>query len=144
MRALLRGLVAMKGSLLAFLVTLGLAFLSFGYVSLALYVVVSPVLTLVFPPLDQWRGPWVWPVLVGVAILWSFSFIPAGILDLRLAARGVSAARRRLAYLAVLWLGALLAWFAMLGVSIPGPDGRERRDPDPPALDRSIGERRQP
>lgn len=120
MKALLAGLWAMKASLLGFVAAFALSFLSLGYVSLALYGVVSPVLTQVYPPMAMWRGPWVWPVLVGVAILWSLSFLIAGIVDLRLEAADASNRTRWLAYLAVLWLGALASWLIVLGLNWPG------------------------
>lgn len=123
MRAVLRGLWAIKGSLFASLAAFALAFVSLGYVSLVLYAVVSPVLTLLYPPLESWQGPWVWPVLVGVAILWSVSFLVAGAVDLRLGASGWSGRRRWLVYLGILWLGALASWLVVLGLNWPGGQG---------------------
>ncbi|MET3892142.1 hypothetical protein ABIE41_003218 [Bosea sp. OAE506] len=119
MRAFLAGLWAMKASLFGFVAAFALSFLSLGYISLALYGVVSPVLTQVYPPLSTWRGPWVWPVLVGVAILWSFSFLIAGVVDLRLRAARASNRTRWLAYLAILWLGALASWLVVLSLNWP-------------------------
>lgn len=120
MKAFLAGIWAMKASLLGFVAAFALSFLSLGYISLALYGAVSPVLTQVYPPLETWRGPWVWPVLVGVAILWSPSFLIAGAVDLRLHAARASRRTRWLAYLAILWLGALASWFLVLGLNWPG------------------------
>lgn len=120
MTAFLRDLWAMKRSLLGFVVAFGMSFLSLGYVSLVLYAVASPVLRLFYPPMEAWRGPWVWPVLVGVAILWSASFLVAGALDLRLVAAGWSNRRRWLAYLGILWLGAVASWLVVLGLNWPG------------------------
>ncbi|WP_377844112.1 hypothetical protein [Bosea sp. UC22_33] len=120
MKAFVAGLCAMKASLLGFVSAFALSFLSLGYISLALYGVVSPVLTQMYPPLETWRGPWVWPVLVGVAILWSLSFLIAGAVDLQLHARHLSNGMRGLAYLAILWLGALASWFVVLGLNWPG------------------------
>jgi len=120
LKAFLAGIWAMKASLLGFVAAFALSFLSLVYISLALYGAVSPVLTQVYPPLETWRGPWVWPVLVGVAILWSPSFLIAGAVDLRLHAACSSSRTRWLAYLAILWLGALAAWFLVLGLNWPG------------------------
>lgn len=75
-----------------------------------------------FPPLEDWHGPWVWPVLIGTSIVWSFSFLFAGIIDTMLEAQGWSKGHRRLVYLAVLWAGAIGAWLIMLYTNMP-PDG---------------------
>jgi len=120
LKAFLAGLWAMKASLFGFVAAFAASFLSFGYISLVLYALVSPVLTQLYPPLESWRGPWVWPVLVGVAILWSFSFPIAGVVDLRLAAAQASKRTRWLSYLAILWLGALASWLVVLGLNWPG------------------------
>ena len=53
-------------------------------------------------------------LIVGAGIVWSLSFLPAGILDHALAARGVAAGRRRLAYVLVLWAGAVIAWLFLI------------------------------
>lgn len=118
-----RYLVAIKGSIFGFLAAIGLAFLTLGYSSLVLYAVASPVLGLIYPPMADWHGPWVWPVLVGVTILWAPGFLMAGILDHRLAASGWSSRRRSWIYLAVLWLAAVLSWLVILGANFP-PGGR--------------------
>ncbi|AMJ61117.1 hypothetical protein [Bosea sp. PAMC 26642] len=56
MKALLRGLWAMKALLLGFIVAFALSFLSLGYISLALYGVVAPVLTLCNQPMSMAEG----------------------------------------------------------------------------------------
>jgi hypothetical protein len=114
---------SIRKSILAFVLAFGLTFVSMGYLSLALYAVVSPVLGLFYPPPDSWKGPWVWPVLVGVGLLWSFSFLPGGIINRALGNRGTSRAVRRVVYAGVLWLGALLAWLFMLYTNMPDPVG---------------------
>lgn len=120
LRLALSGLWSLRRSILAFALSIAGAFLSLGYVSLVLYGVSAPIITLFFPPLGSWRGPWVWPVLVGVAILWSVSFLIAGIVDLWLQRRDWSSRRRGLAYLGVLWIGAIASWLIVLGLSWPG------------------------
>ncbi|RYE33913.1 MAG: hypothetical protein EOP23_06905 [Hyphomicrobiales bacterium] len=119
MRQILRAVWAMRGSLIAFAVAIAAAFLTLGYSSLILYAVASPLLTLRYPPMEQWHGPWVWPVLVGVTVAWAPSFMVAGALGLLLKRRGITPGWRRLCYLAVLWVGAILAWFVILGVNFP-------------------------
>jgi hypothetical protein len=113
----------MKGSLAGVVLALAASFLSFGTSGLVLYFVASPVIERFYPPLSQWHGPWVWPVLVGVTILWAPSFLVAGATNQHLTKRNWPAGRRRLAYAAVLWIGAVLAWLAVLQLNFP-PGGR--------------------
>lgn len=123
MRRILGGFWALRWSLAGCLAALALAFLSLGYSSLVLYAAASPLLRLAYPPMSDWHGPWVWPVLVGVGILWAPSFLAAGMAGQVPQVRGWSAGRRRLLYLAVLWCGAVAAWFVMLATNFP-PGGR--------------------
>lgn len=115
-------IMSIKGSIAAFVAALVLSFLSFGYLGLLPYAAARPVLSLFFPPLEDWHGPWVWPVLIGTSIVWSFSFLFAGIINTMLEAQGWSKGHRRLVYLAVLWAGAIGAWLIMLYTNMP-PDG---------------------
>lgn len=111
---------AIKWSLLAFVLFLVGGFASLGMLGMALYGVAFPVVSLFYSPLDQWHGPWVWPVLVAVGIIWPFSFLVAGPIGAALKRRGVGEWPRRLAYLLVLWLGAVLSWLVVLATSFPG------------------------
>ena len=72
-----------------------------------------------YPPLTAWRPDTVWPLIVGAGIVWSLSFLPAGILDHALAARGVPPGRRKMAYVLVLWLGAVIAWLFLITTNLP-------------------------
>ena len=110
--SLLWSLLAMAGAAILPVLTLGLS-------SYVVYLAASPVLRLFYPPIWNAKGPWLWPVLVGAGILWSASFLAAGILDTVLKARGHSATPRRIAYLAVLWVGAVASWGLMLHLSAP-------------------------
>lgn len=123
MNWLLKRLWAMKASLASFVLALAASFLSLGTSGLVLYFVASPVIERFYPPLSQWHGPWVWPVLVGVTILWAPSFLVAGATNQHLTKRNWPAGRRRLAYAAVVWIGAVLAWLAVLQLNFP-PGGR--------------------
>lgn len=109
-------------SLLATVVAAVLPVVTFGLSSYVLYLPASPVLRAFYPPIWEAKGPWLWPVLVGAGILWSVSFLAAGILDAVLTSRGVGGGARRIAYLAVLWVGAVGAWGVMLHLNAP-PDG---------------------
>lgn len=113
--SLLWSLIAMVGAAVLPVVTLGLS-------SYLVYLAASPVLRLFYPPIWAAKGPWLWPILIGAGILWSASFLVAGILDTVLKARGHSATPRRIAYLGVLWIGSVAAWGLMLHLSAP-PDG---------------------
>lgn len=115
----------LKGVFWSFLATLaaaGLPVVTLGMSSYVLYLPASPVLRLFYPPIWAAKGPWLWPVLVGAGVLWSVSFLVAGVLDAALQARGLGRTTRRVAYLAVLWVGAVGAWGAMLHLNAP-PDG---------------------
>lgn len=104
----------MKRSLIAFGLALVLGLLGMGALGMALYYPVAPVLAWRFAGLDDWHGDWVWPALIGVGMGWSFGFLLAGWVNLRLQARPWPAAIRRGAYLAVLWGWALALWWLTL------------------------------
>ncbi len=122
MKAILSHIWSLRGSVLAFLAAAGLSVLSLGYLSFIPYLAASPILRLFYPPIWEAKGPWLWPVLVGAGILWSFSFLVAGGFDAYLKAKGRASAFRWAVYLAVLWLGAIAAWGFMLHTNAP-PDG---------------------
>lgn len=54
--------------------------------------------------------------MIGVGMAWSFAFVAAGALNRQLVTKVQSVMVRRVAYVAVLWLGALLVW----GVALAG------------------------
>ena len=101
---------ALKKSVIAFVTTLVLGFASMGFLGIALYYSVAPVLWLRFAPEDRWHGDWVWPAIIGVGMAWSVSFLIAGVANHFLVRRRLRASLRRLAYLGILWLWALLVW----------------------------------
>jgi hypothetical protein len=108
----------MKRSLIAFGVALALGLLGMGALGMALYYPVAPVLALQFVGPDDWHGDWVWPALIGVGMAWSFGFLLAGWVNLRLQARPWPPAIRRGAYLAVLWGWALVLWWVTLRATL--------------------------
>jgi hypothetical protein len=61
----------------------------------------------------------VWPLIVAAGLVWSFSFIPAGVIDHALAGRGVGRAPRNISYLVVLWVGAVAAWLLLIAINLP-------------------------
>ena len=117
--AVLRYLWSLKWSLAAGVAAVLLSFLSFGLLGYVLYYAAYPLVGFVYPPMPAWRPDTVWPLIVGAGIVWSPSFLPAGALDRALALRGVTAGRRRLAYLAVLWIGAVAAWLFLIATNLP-------------------------
>ena len=107
----------MPRSWLAALAVVLLGLVSMGALGGLLYFVVAPVVWPVFGNLNDWRGDGVWPATVAVGMLWSLGFVLAGWLNQRWLARGWSPRRRRLAYAAVLWLGAALLWVLVAATS---------------------------
>jgi hypothetical protein len=84
-----------------------------------LYYLAYPVVGFVYPPMHVWRPDAVWPLIVGAGIVWALSFPVAGVIDHALLVRGASAGRRGLAYLVVLWVGAVAAWSFLLVTNLP-------------------------
>ena len=123
----MRFLLDIKWSLVAFVVTLVLGFLSMGALGAALYYACYPLLSPFYGNLDDWRGDWVWPATIVTGMLWAVSFPVAGALDRHLAPR-VPAAPRMLIYLAVLWLGAALVWAFTLASSYEPPAAEKRAE----------------
>eukprot|EP00913_Durusdinium_trenchii_P008246 g7743.t1 len=93
-----------------------------GYV---LYYLAYPVVGLVYPPMSSWRPDTVWPLIVGAGMVWSVSFLAAGVLDRHLLDRGTTSGRRKLCYLLVLWIGAVLAWLFVIATSSPASAAKD-------------------
>lgn len=106
-------LLALKWSLLAFVLTLALGLLSMGVLGGLLYYPVSPLLG-AYGDLESWHGDWVWPTLIIVGMGWSFAFLIAGLLDHLLKSKKAHGALRAVAYLGVLWLVDAALWLGML------------------------------
>lgn len=104
----------MKKSIIAFIVFLGLGLAAMGATGLAVYYPAAPVLMFFFPPPSEWHGDWLWPSTIIAGMAWSFSFLAAGVLHKMLTLRNARIPTKRIAYIAVLWLGALLIWGVIL------------------------------
>jgi hypothetical protein len=115
----LRYLWSIKWSLAGVAAAVALSFVSLGLLGYVLYYAAYPVVGFVFPPLTAWRPDSVWPLIVGAGVVWSLSFLPAGILNHTLASRGVPSGQRRLAYVGILWVGAVVAWLFMIATNLP-------------------------
>lgn len=112
-------LLQLKWSLIAFTVTLVLAFLSMGALGAGLYYLCQPVLAPFYGSLSDWSGDWVWPAAIWAGVLFSISFLAAGSLSLFLEPR-VPVLVSKLCYVATLWLGALTSWAIVLATSHKG------------------------
>ena len=109
-----RRLGAMKRSVVAFVIALGLGFLSMGALGMLLWYPVMPVLAPFHGDANDWHGDWVWPTIITVSMLWPFSFLVAGWINLRLEMAQIGRWPRCFVYIAMLWLGALLIWALLL------------------------------
>lgn len=117
--AFLHYIWSLKWSLAAGVAAVLASFLSLGMLGYVLYYLAYPVVGFVYPPLPTWRPDTVWPLIVGAGIVWAPSFLVAGVIDHALRVRGVSALRRRISYVVVLWIGAVAAWSFLIAVSLP-------------------------
>ncbi|MCM4172183.1 hypothetical protein DHD32_11875 [Arenibacter sp. TNZ] len=106
-----------KFSLIAFFVTAILGLLSMGALGGLLYFPVS-FLFASFPTINDWHGDWVWPTLIMVGMLWSFSFVFAAVAWYFLNKISNSKVLLIATYVAILWLWAALLWTVMIMVNI--------------------------
>lgn len=110
-------ILAIKWSVVGFVATLVLGLLGMGGLGAALYYACYPVLAPFYGnPNSDWSGDWVWSAMIWAGMLWSLSFLVAGWLNLQLVPH-LSALPRAIVYVAVLWLGALAVWSAVLASS---------------------------
>lgn len=103
-----------KRSLIAFFAVLALGLLSMGLLGAGIYYAVYPLLSPFFGNPDDWNGDWVWPSAIMAGMLWSFSFIVAGLVNLRLMQSRWGKLPRRMIYISLIWLGAGLIWMIIL------------------------------
>jgi hypothetical protein len=104
----------MKRSILGFIAALVIGLLSMGLLGGGLYYAVYPVLRPFYGDPNDWHGDWVWPSLISAGMLWSLSFLAAGLLNVRLEKSAWRTRSRQAVYLAMLWLGAGLIWLIIL------------------------------
>ncbi len=100
----------MKWSIIAFFAALVLGLFSMGLIGLVLYEAVHPVLGPYFGDMEDWEADTAWPALIFAGMGWSFSFIAAGVINMRLEMAGWKKQIRRAIYAVILWLGAVLIW----------------------------------
>ncbi len=113
----LRILLCMKRSVIAAIAVLVLALLSMGALGAGFYYAAYPALFPAFGDLGRWSGSGSWPATIMAGMFWSPSFLVAGYLNLRLESAGSAPIYRRFVYTAILWAGAVCAWWASLGLS---------------------------
>ncbi|ARU06528.1 hypothetical protein CCO03_19350 [Comamonas serinivorans] len=109
----------MKRSILAGVAAAALGLLSMGALGAGLYWLAYPVLRPLLGHPHDWQGDGVWPATLLAGMLWALSFPLAGLVHRRLAASGRPPAWRRLSYLAMLWLGAVVAWLLVAPLMTP-------------------------
>lgn len=120
---------SMKRSTIAFLVAFGLAFLSLGMTGIALFVLVTPALNVLFGlniPMDHtgidqlkdkaMAGDAMWPTIILVSILWSFGFLIAGFIKHKTSLSVLPKFLKNFAYLVILWAWALFLWVVAIKV----------------------------
>lgn len=110
---------SIQRSLIAFLATIALSLLSMGFLGAGLYFLVFFALPSSYPHINDLRGDWVWPAIIGVGMAWSVGFLFAGEINRRLELKRIHAMIRKFIYVAVLWLWALALWwltFALQGL----------------------------
>lgn len=116
LRAFWRGVMAIRRSVIAFVVGVFGGLLTLGATGAVLYYAVALFIPVDHPPLDDWRGDWVWPTMIAVSVAWPLGFVFAGALNHWQAARARPTWLRVVSYLAVLWLWAYLLWWWMLAM----------------------------
>ena len=110
-------LLAIKSSIIAGFAVAALGLFSMGMLGFGLYYACYPLLAPLYGNLNDWQGDDVWPATIWAGMLWAICFPVAGLADLTLKRAGKSSALRVLSWLAILWLGAGLAWLYVASTS---------------------------
>ncbi len=97
-----------KFSIIAFFVVGVLGLLSMGGLGALLFYPISFIFDV--PTLNDWRGDWVWPAIIGVGMFWSFGFILAGLSIKYLKKKFSSKIIQYLVYIFILWVWAAVLW----------------------------------
>lgn len=107
-----------KFSAIAFVITGFVGLMSMGFLGTGLYYAVS-LLFKSYPTLNDWRGDWVWPALIGVGMAWSFGFVFGGIAWHYLSKMVHSVPLLRIVYLLILWFWAAFLWYLVIRSNFP-------------------------
>jgi MFS family permease len=106
----------MSWSIWAFVIAMVVSFITMGFVGALVYLFVSPVLRIKYPPMNQWNGDWVWPANIIASLLWSLGFLIAGAVNYFLKDVVHSPISLKIVYLSVLWVWGLLVWTVILKI----------------------------
>ncbi len=103
-----------KFSIVAFLLTLALGFLSMGALGYGLYFLVAPMLD---KDIDSLRADTTWPTVLLVGMLSSFGFLFGGVAFHYLRTR-IKELASYIVYIIILWLWILSVWYLFLNFEI--------------------------
>lgn len=106
-----------KFSAIAFITTGVVGLFSMGLLGAGLYYPVS-FLFKSYPTLNDWSGDWVWPVIIGAGMLWSFGFIFGGFAWYYFSDHVHSIALLRIIYILILWIWAALIWYVLIKINV--------------------------
>ena len=113
----------MQFSLIVFILSILLSLFSMGFLGAGLYFIAAKPLALLFPnvpsDMNTWRGDWVWPAMISLPILWSFSFLIAGRVYLYLQTKDWTKLTLKTSYIVILLISNLLIWFTLLSFITP-------------------------
>ncbi len=108
----------MQFSLIAFVLSILLSLFSMGFLGAGLYFIAAKPLALLFPnvpsDMNTWHGDWVWPAMISLQMLWSFSFLIAGRVYLFLQEKDWTKLTLKTSYIVILLLSNLLIWLVLL------------------------------
>jgi len=108
----------MRFSVIAFTLSIIISLFSMGFLGLGLYFIASPILTLLFPnvpsDMNTWHGDWVWPAMISLPMIWSFSFLIAASVYLYLQKLDWTNLTLKTCYIVILLLWNLLIWLVLL------------------------------
>ncbi len=102
-----------KFSVVAFVVTTGIGFMSMGILGLLLYYCVFFIFPS-YPNINEWHGDWVWPAMIGAGMFWSLGFIFGGLAWYSLKNKIASKAVLRLIYGFILWTWACIIFWLII------------------------------
>ncbi|MEQ9414445.1 MAG: hypothetical protein RIF39_11470 [Cyclobacteriaceae bacterium] len=104
-----------KFSILGFIISGALGLFSMGVLGYGLYYTVSPVLG---DRIDELQGDATWPSLILAGMAWSIAFLLAGGFYSWLSKRNFPSGILYLSYALVLWIWALVVWYAIIDFRI--------------------------
>ena len=100
-----------KFSVIAFVISEVLSFLSLGALGYLVYYAVAPLLP---ESIDTLNGDSVWPSVIFAGMLWSAGFLLAGLLIHHLKSRIQQKGLKIVLYLLVLWIWDYLIWYSII------------------------------